>query len=112
MRQIFISNGAPAPPGAEPVLLGDVLYLERVLRKTVVVRSCGTSLTTQTPQDLLREIADRFIRCHQSYWVNADAVVRVEAGMFLLKNGEQIPISRTYRRAAKEQFFRFLSNPS
>lgn len=87
----------------------EVLFLERILHKTRIVCQSGEEQTAALPSQLLSGPAGQdFIRCHQSYWVNFFHIRAMEHGEFLLSNGGRIPISRTYRAAAREQFFRCL----
>ena len=66
----------------------------------------GDLETTQSPQALLAgDAAGEFIRCHQSYWVNFRQIETMENDCFLLPGGLRVPISRTYRSTAREQFF-------
>ena len=53
----------------------------------------------------LLEESRGFIRCHQSYWVNFRQIETMENDCFLLPGGLRVPISRTYRSTAREQFF-------
>ena len=84
--------------------VSEVLYAERVLRKTRVVTTRGDFMTQRTPAQLLEE-SRGFIRCHQSYWVNFRQIETMENDCFLLPGGLRVPISRTYRSTAREQFF-------
>ncbi len=91
--------------------LDTVLCLERSLHKTIVHTTDGTLETTQSPQALLESghaEAD-FIRCHQSFWVNCRAIVGMEHETFCLSDGTRVPISRSYRKNAREAFFRLLA---
>lgn len=86
-----------------------VLYLERTLHKTRIVTDVETLWTAQPPAELLSDLPkDLFIRCHQSYWVNAGAIERLESNDFVLAEGTRLPLSRTYRGQAKEQFAKSL----
>lgn len=88
-----------------------ILYLERVLRKTRIVRTNGEDFTSQIPSELFPYNYQRqFIRCHQSYWVNFYHIRTMERNWFFLSNQEQIPISRTYRDKARAQFFSCVEN--
>lgn len=100
----------PSPAGYRNTPSSEVLYLERVLRKTKLVLPDGSEeWTTLAPAQLLENDApQQFIRCHQSFWVNFRHVRTLESDCFLLDSGLRIPISRTYRAAAREQFFALL----
>ena len=99
-----------SPAGYRNTPSSEVLYLERVLRKTKLVLLDGSEeWTTLAPAQLLENDApQQFIRCHQSFWVNFRHVRTLESDSFLLDSGPRIPISRTYRAAAREQFFALL----
>lgn len=49
-----------------------------------------------------------FVRCHNSYIVNLQHVLRLERKMILLKNGVQIPISRARNEQVKERFLEWM----
>jgi len=84
----------------------EVLYIERFRYKTRVLLSGGRNLeTAQAPTEFLAGAADGFVRCHQGYWVNMDHVVELDRDEFVLRNGDRIAISRTYRDKARESFF-------
>ena len=85
--------------------LGKVLYLERHGRKTLIRAEDGEHVTSEGPSRLLQgEKADCFIRCHMSYWVNRDKIAALESGEFVLIDGTRVPISRSWRAAAREAF--------
>lgn len=92
------------------VELDTVLCLERSLHKMLVHTTDGDLETTQSPQSLLEgDVADAFIRCHQSFWVNCRAIVGMEHETFCLSDGTRVPISRSHRKDAREAFFRLLA---
>ena len=69
-------------------------------------RCCSPDSIRLPPAELLdAEAAQQFIRCHQSYWVNFRQIETMENDCFLLPGGLRVPISRTYRSTAREQFF-------
>ena len=104
----------PVTHGYRNVPCAQVLCLERILRKTKLTLLSGMEeWTALPPAELLNAAsAQQFIRCHQSYWVNFRQIETMENDCFLLPNGLRIPISRTYRSAAREQFFLHLHSVS
>ena len=46
-----------------------------------------------------------FLRCHQSYWANYSHITAMEKDEFVLTGGLRVPISRSYRSAARSAFF-------
>ena len=84
----------------------DVLFLERILRKTRVVLTDGEELVTAAPAALLEAVPDGvFLRCHQSYRANFSHIAAMEKDEFVLTGGLRVPISRGYRAPARSAFF-------
>ena len=86
------------------IALQDVLYLERNLRKTKVITQQGVFLTQESPETLISG-SGHFVRCHQSYWANFSHITAMEKDEFVLTGGLRVPISRSYRSAARSAFF-------
>ena len=98
---------------ASLVSLDQILFIERKGRKTRVQTENAEFWTTQTPLELLETIPpEAFIRCHQSYWVRTTKILAMKNNDFFLPNNHRIPLSRTYRQEAREQFFASLRYPS
>ena len=97
----------PVTHGYRNIPCSQVLCMERILRRTKLTFLDGSEdWTPLTPAELLDpDSAQQFIRCHQSYWVNFRQIETMENDCFLLPNGLHVPISRTYRSAARDQFF-------
>ena len=86
----------------------EVLYLERVLRRTRVKAAQFEDWVREAPETLLQgRLQALFVRCHQSYWVNLRHITAMERAVFVLSDGTQIPISRTFRDQARVQVYRF-----
>lgn len=84
-----------------------VLYLERVTYRTRVKTLDGELYVRAAPTELIKHLSsDSFIRCHQSFWVNAEKISTLVGKSFLLADGSKVPISRTYRQSAIEEFRR------
>lgn len=97
--------------GTTLISLEHILFLERQGRKTRVRTETDELWTLQTPQKLLEDVPNEaFIRCHQSYWVRTPKILALKNNDFYLPNDLRIPLSRTYRQEAKEQFFASLKN--
>lgn len=86
-----------------------VLYLERRNRKTYLYCAKEIYETSDHGRDILnRSGAEQICQCHKSYWVNLQYVAAMERDCFLLENKTQIPISRSFAKSARTQFFAFL----
>ncbi len=93
--------------------VADVLLLERVGRRTRLAAVTGDHWTTLSPRELLTgEAAAQFIRCHQSYWVNAAKIVSLANNEFTLADGTRVPLSRSFRAQARSRFFALLHGSS
>lgn len=98
---IIKSRGATTP-----VSIGTVEYIERIGRRTKVKTAQGEIMTSQAVSELISDETEKhFIHCHQSFWVRAQAVQSMEAGEFIMKSGERVPISRSQKTRVKELFF-------
>lgn len=87
--------------------LKNVLYLERVTYRTRVKTLDEELYVRAAPAELIRHLpTDSFVRCHQSFWVNAEKISALVGKSFLLVDGSKMPISRTYRQSAIEEFRR------
>lgn len=89
----------------------EILYLERSLKKTIVFHSSGKQYSTYTKPDiLLKDVGEGlFIQCHQSYYVNMQAVTSMQSDAFLLNNGFRVPISRSRLKEARDAFYAYVS---
>ena len=87
--------------------VSEFLYLERILKKTAVVLCNGSKhFTAAKAEEVLKDVPPGcFVRCHQSFWVNTEKIASMKSESFVLLNGEEIPISRSRKKEAKEAFF-------
>lgn len=83
-----------------------VLYLERSLKKTLIICQNGEKhLTTAKPGDVLDKAKGRdFVKCHQSFFVNLRQVKLMTADSFIMADGQKVPISRSCRQQAREAY--------
>jgi len=49
-----------------------------------------------------------FLRCHQSYIINLNYVVDMKSDVFFLGNGEEINISRQYRKESRQCYIDYM----
>ena len=83
----------------------EVFYFERRKRTTIAVTSVGIYKIRDRLDDLQKILyPDEFIRCHISYIVHLPAVRLFEETSFLMKNGNWVPISRSYTKIVKRLF--------
>ena len=90
--------------------INDVLYLERRLKKTLVVHISGQSYETYSnPEKILQNLGEFFVQCHKSFYVNMAQVTTMEGDFFLLRDGSRIPISRSRKKKTRAIFHSFVS---
>lgn len=86
----------------------DILCFERSGRKTNLVTVYGVYEIKEKIAELVKQLPEvDFIRCHNSYIVYLPAVREMLSDLFVLNDGRQVMISRSYRRLAKEAFMRW-----
>lgn len=90
--------------GLYNLYIPDLIYMERVLRKTRIVTKDTELWASKKPEDLLKNTNCRVIRCHQSFYVNRDNIILLGKDSFLMTGNITVPISRSYSKAAKDEF--------
>lgn len=85
--------------------LREIYCVERIRRSSLIMTASGVQRTTIVFEELADRVrAPYMVRCHNSYLVNLQHVVRYRADAFVLTNGTSVPISRTYQKRVREQF--------
>ena len=88
---------------------GDIYYLERTERKTRLVTAWG-EYEIKDRLDTCETYLTRpdFLRCHNSYIVYLPNVKEYKKGIFSMKNGDRLTISRAYEKETKAAFTRWV----
>lgn len=53
--------------------------------------------------------ADRFIRCHNSYLINLDHVIKYEKSSFYLEDNTRIPVGRKFTRSCQDALIAYVN---
>lgn len=85
------------------ILVKDIFYLERQLRKTLIVTPTQTYSTSEKLENLLNRLGENFAMSHRSFIINLKMVQEISKDSALLLDGTSIPISRSYYKALKDQ---------
>ncbi len=86
----------------------DIYYIQRDGKNASIVSSAGVSKVRKSLQQVFDELnAPEFIFIDRGYIVNIIQIMKVSDSMALLKNGEQLPISRSHLQEVKQQINRF-----
>ena len=81
--------------------INKIFSMERLGHQTQIMTADAPILVRQSPDELLQGLpAGCFIRCHQSYWVNASKISAYANNEFHLLDGSVIPVSRTFKKEA------------
>jgi DNA-binding LytR/AlgR family response regulator len=76
----------------------EIVFVEKVLRKTTV-HTIREEISTYTKlEDILEILGDGFMRVHFSYIVNKNFIREVHSDGLYLTDGHYVPISRTYSK--------------
>ena len=85
-----------------------ISHFENRLHKVYATLTDGSVVPlSQKLSSILESVAEQeiFLRCHQSYWANFSHITAMEKDEFVLTGGLRVPISRSYRSAARSAFF-------
>lgn len=94
--------------GIIPVPMEQIVYIE-VSNKLSTIHTTKNDLQTYTSLDALFEQLDgSFLRAQRSYVVNMNFIESISADRVVLRDGTQIPLSRSNRAELKGQYQKFL----
>lgn len=92
----------------EKIPYKDIFYIQRDGKNASIISSAGVSKVRKSLQQVFDELnAPEFIFIDRGYIVNIIQIMKVSDSMALLKNGEQLPISRSHLQEVKQQINRF-----
>lgn len=92
----------------EKVYYKDIFYIRRDGKNAAIVSSEGISKVRKSLQQVYDELnSQEFIFIDRGLIVNIIQIMKISDGMAVLKNGEQLPISRSHLQDVKQQINRF-----
>lgn len=86
----------------------DILYVESCYRNLMIVTKEQQIRVPMKLGEVQEAMPDYFLRCHQSFLVNAREIGRFCQQKITLKNGVEIPVSRKRYAQAREAYRHFL----
>lgn len=86
----------------------DIYYIESDMRQIRIHEASAAKSLYMKLDEIERDLTANFIRCHQSYIVNMDKVMKIANEGVVLFNGVNIPISRSKRKEVFEKLDRYL----
>lgn len=95
------------------VAVNDILYLERILRDTVLYTTDGVVHTTESLDSLAKRVSPGTLtRIYRSYTVNIRHIRRLLGDEVILSDGTKLPVGRTYAKQLKEDLMRYIKQSS
>ena len=92
----------------EKIPYKDIFYIQREGKNSSIVSSTGTSKVRKSLQQIFDELnAPEFIFIDRGCIVNIIQIMKINDGMVVLKNGEQLPISRSHLQEVKQKINQF-----
>ena len=92
----------------EKIPYKDIFYICRDGKNADIVSAGGTSKVRKSLQQVFEEInTPEFIYIDRGYIVNIIQIMKIKDGMAVLKNGEQLPISRSHLQDVKQKINQF-----
>ncbi len=92
----------------EKIPYKDIFYIQRDGKNASIVSSIGISKVRKSLQQVFDELnTPEFIFIDRGYIVNIVQIMKISDSLALLKNGEQLPISRSHLQEVKRQINQF-----
>lgn len=105
-KQIVIKN----KKGSYRIILKDILYAESNARVVNTYLKSGEVISFYSKlKDFIESIHDdRFLKCHKSFVVNMDYILKIENNFIYMSGNIKIPISTSNIAAIKEKYLKYL----
>ena len=92
----------------EKIPYKEIFYIQRDGKNASIVSSIGTVKVRKSLQQVFDELnAPEFLFIDRGCIVNIIQIMKVSDGMAVLKNGEQLPISRSHLQEVKQKINQF-----
>ena len=94
--------------GMTRFILRDIIYFERKTRFTLLVTTHGKYHIREKITEVLKDLPKGdFTRCHASFTVNLSYIDHKNRSSYELKNGESVPISRSFSADTKRDYLQW-----
>ena len=96
------------PFACSAVLPKDIFYIQRDGKNASIISSVGIAKVRKSLQQVFDELnTPEFIFVDRGCIVNIIQIMKISDGMVVLKNGEQLPISRSHLQEVKQKINQF-----
>ena len=83
--------------------LADILYFESDRRQITLYTKQGACTYYEKLDTIEKQLCTKdFVRCHQSFLVNAKEIRTVKADVLTLLNGDTLPVSKSRRESVRK----------
>lgn len=89
-RRLCITHGH----NTDFVPLSQVLYIEAQKQYVLIHAAAGIYRMKTSLVEMGKELDETFFKCQRSFIVNLSQIIRIQNSCVVLKNGEEVPISR------------------
>lgn len=92
----------------EKIPFKEIFYIQRDGKNSSIISNSGISKIRKSLQQIYEELdTNEFIFIDRGCIVNIIQIMKISDGMAILKNGEQLPISRSHLQEVKQQINKF-----
>lgn len=90
------------------VYLGEIIYIEKQLRKAVLVTRTRSVTMYCGMEDIKQYTDERFLDCHRSYLFNMDKILRMADQCVYMERGHCISLGQESFSRGRKQFRSYL----
>lgn len=88
----------------------EIQYVESDGRYLYIHHNYRTDRVTMKLSELMKLLPESFLRCHQSYVVNMDKILKFSGKEIELQNGVVMPVSRSRYQKVKDTILHYFAN--
>ena len=96
------------------VNIENVVYIESYNRRMIIHMDSMEEISSPIMRARFQDSipfdfkSHHFLQCHSSYIVNFNQIRSIEKNSFIMKNGEEVPISKQYYQDVKKKYISYL----
>lgn len=87
------------------IIQADIIYIERVLAKSIIHTKNREYQVYEPLTSLCKRLDPTFLRINQSEVVSSNEILKLEGNTVYLKNGKELSIGRTFKKAVLDFFY-------
>ncbi len=93
------------------IFLNDILYAERIKRKTIIYTVDDVVETLENPEDIFADfIGKGMVKCHRSFWINPAHILNISKSEVVLTAEKKIAVSRSYSDELRRSFMNYVTS--